>query len=158
MTAARKAEAVTREIRACFNRMAALGDRLHRDLGVTTAMRAVMETLAEHGEQTVPAIARTKSVTRQHIQVLLNRLVAAKLAATRPNPADKRSPLAGLTDAGRTLFARMREREKAVFADLTRALGDADLDATLAALAALRTFLDRALEKGEADVRTDRTR
>jgi len=154
MTAAKKAEAVTREVRACFNRMAALGDRLHRDLGVTTAMRAVMETLDENGAQTVPAIARAKRVTRQHIQVLLNRLVAAELATTRPNPADRRSPLAELTEAGRTLFARMREREKAVLADLTRALAGRDLDAALAALAALRTFLDDALRKGEPDDRT----
>jgi DNA-binding MarR family transcriptional regulator len=151
MTSAEQAEAVTREIRACFNRMAALGDRLHRDLGVTTAMRAVMETLYENGEQTVPAIARAKRVTRQHIQMLLNRLIAAKLAATRPNPADRRSPLADLTAAGRTLFARMHEREKAVFADLTRALAGRDLDAALAALAALRAFLDDALQKGEPD-------
>ncbi len=151
MTPVRKAEAVTREIRACFNRMTALGDRLHRDLGVTTAMRAVMETLYENSEQTVPAIARAKRVTRQHIQVLLNRLIAAKLATTRPNPADKRSPLADLTEPGHTLFARMREREKAVFADLTRALAGSDLDATLATLAALHAFLDRKLAQGGSD-------
>jgi hypothetical protein len=38
-----KAEAVTREVRACFNRPGALGDAPHRDLRMPAAMRAMME-------------------------------------------------------------------------------------------------------------------
>lgn len=148
---ARKAEALTREIRACFNRMKAFGDTLHGDLGITAAMRAVMESLHEGGEQTVPAIARAKSVTRQHIQVLFNALAEAGLAASRPNPADKRSPLIALTKRGAAAFARLHQREKAVLAELARALGGTDLDAALAALAALRRYLDGKLNQGESN-------
>lgn len=147
----RKAVAVTREVRACFNRLKALGDALHRDLGITAAMRAVMEAIDENGEQTVPRFARTKNVTRQHIQVLVNSLVEAGLAMTRPNPADKRSPLVALTREGKVAFARMRQREKTVFDELTRALASCDLEATHVTLAALHAYLDNKLEKGESD-------
>lgn len=145
------AEALTREVRACFNRLKAAADALHRGLGITAAMRAVIEALHEGGEQTVPAIARAKGVTRQHIQVLVNDLVAAGLVATRANPADGRSPLVALTGGGRTTFARMRAREKEVFADLARALGSCDLDAAVATLAAVRTHLDGHLKEREGD-------
>ena len=53
---------VIRHIRSGFNLLRALGDDLHRDIKITAAMRAVLETLAEVGEQTVPQIARSKSV------------------------------------------------------------------------------------------------
>ena len=150
-TKAKKAEAVTREIRACFNRLRALGDALHGDLGITAAMRAVMETLYETGEQTVPQIARGKSVSRQHIQVLTNSLIKAGLVTARPNPADKRSPLVTLTDTGQKTFATMRKREKTVLDDLAHALAACDLDATLVTLGDLHAYLDDQLEKGNFD-------
>ncbi|HEY5597467.1 MAG TPA: MarR family transcriptional regulator, partial [Kiloniellales bacterium] len=146
-----KAEAVTREVRACFNRLKALGDALHRDIGVTAAMRAVLETLYEAGEQTVPQIARSKSVSRQHIQVLVNSLIGAELVAVEPNPADRRSPLVAFTKEGRMTFKCMRQREKAAIADLARTLAPYDLDATLATLAGLHAWLDQNLAKGDID-------
>lgn len=142
MSDARKVEAVVREVRACFNRLKALADTLHQDIAVTAAMRAVMEALDDAGEQTVPQIARAKSVTRQHIQVLVNALAEAKLVATRANPDDRRSPLIALTARGKATFARMRQREQAVLADMAVALRGCDLDAARAALAALRACLD----------------
>lgn len=148
---ARKAEAVTRKVRACFNRLKALGDALHRDLRITAAMRAVMEALYEGGEQTVPQIARSKSVTRQHIQVLVNNLVEPGIVVTRANPDDMRSPLATLTKKGRAAFERMRQKEKIVLAELTRALARCDLDAAIATLDTLHAYLDRKLKKGESD-------
>jgi len=148
----RKAEALTREIRACFNRLRSFADALHGGLGITAAMRAVMESLHEGGEQTVPAIARAKSVTRQHIQVLVNALVESGFVASRPNPTDKRSPLIALTKRGAAAFARLRQREKAALAELARSLGGKDLDAALAALAALRGYLDGKLNQGESNV------
>jgi DNA-binding MarR family transcriptional regulator len=146
-----KAEAVTREIRACFNRLRALGDALHGDLGVTAAMRAVMEALHDGGEQTVSGIARAKSVSRQHIQVLTNGLIDVGLVKTRANPADKRSPLVALTAKGKRTFATMRRREKAVLDDLSHALGANDVEATMKTLKDLHAYLDNQLEKGTSD-------
>ena len=34
------------QVRTCFNRLKALAEELHEDLGVNPSMRAVMETLA----------------------------------------------------------------------------------------------------------------
>src|SRR5690348_8726939 len=70
----RKAEAITRRIRECCDHLDALEDVLRQDVGVTAAMRAVLEALHERGAQTVPQIARSKKVTRQHIQALADKL------------------------------------------------------------------------------------
>lgn len=150
-TETRQVVALTREVRACFNRLAALADTLHRDIRVTAAMRAVMEALFEGGEQTVPAVARAKSVTRQHIQVLVNDLVSEGLVVTRPNPDDRRSPLVALSRRGSALFKRMREREKVVLAQIARALKARDVGAAAATLEALRGWLDFKLRKGESN-------
>ena len=146
-----KAEALTREVRACFNRLKALGDRLHHDLRVTTAMRAVLETLHQGGDETVPRIARAKSVTRQHIQVIVNDLVEAGLVTTRANPTDQRSPLVAPTRAGRAVFERMRQREKAVLVELAQALPSTQIGSALATLEALHKFLDHKLHTGGTD-------
>jgi len=148
---AERVEAVTRRVRACFNRLKALGDDLHKDLGVTAAMRAVLEALHEGGDQTMPEIARAKRVTRQHIQALTARLTAAGLARLRDNPADKRSPFVVLTPAGRKTIQRMRKRETTVLAELAAALAGCDLEATLATLAALEARLDETLAPREPD-------
>lgn len=140
-----KVEALTREIRSCFNRLRALGDALHADLGITAATRAVMEALFESGKQTVPDIARAKSVSRQHIQVLFNALAEAGLAESTPNPSDRRSPLVSLTRRGESAFARMQQREKALLTDLASALDGKATEIALRALAALRADLDRRL-------------
>ena len=148
-TKGRKVEALTGEVRACFNRLKALGDLLHQDLRITAAMRAVLESIVAGGEQTVPQIARAKAVTRQHIQVIVNNLADLDLIAIDPNPADKRSPLVRLTDEGRAAFARMREREREVLSELGRALSRCDVDASIATLAALHRWLDRRLEDSQ---------
>jgi len=139
-------ETLTREIRACFHRLKALVDAQHRELDMTAAQRGVLESLREGGEQTVPQIARSKRVTRQHIQVLVNKLVESGLVETRANDRDRRSPRVALTDAGRAMFDRMRERERGVVAGLALALAACDLDATRTTLEAMHAYLDGRLE------------
>lgn len=143
----RKAEAIIRKIRECSNRLAALDDALRQDVGITAAMRAVMQSLDEGGVQTVPQIARSKGVTRQHIQVLADKLATSGLTSTRDNPGDRRSPLLVLTKQGEAILERMRQRESGIFTELSRALREGDLDATLTTLDALRTYLDKKLAR-----------
>jgi DNA-binding MarR family transcriptional regulator len=142
MTKVDKMTALTGAVRAVFNRLKALGDALHGDLEVTAAMRAVMETLADHGPMTVPQIARTKGVTRQHIQLLADALVAGGLAAVRENPAHRRSPLIALTEKGRRIFGRMRERESPIVEELATAFDARDLERASAVLVRLSALLD----------------
>jgi DNA-binding MarR family transcriptional regulator len=79
-----------------------------------------MESLTENEEQTVPHMARTKSVSRQHIQVNVDALVKAGLVSLRSNPGHKRSPFLGLTVKGRSTFASMRRREEAPLVQIAK--------------------------------------
>jgi DNA-binding MarR family transcriptional regulator len=116
-----------RAIRACFHLMGNVGDDLHRQFGITASMRAVMESLYEGGPQTVPQVARSKSVTRQHIQTLVDQLLEAGLAVGAPNPDHKRSPLIELTQLGHEAFEDMQRREQSLLTQLTAALPARDL-------------------------------
>ena len=146
-TSAQELDALIRVIRACFQTLKALGDALHEEVGVTTAMRAVMEHLFEIEPETVPQIAHTKTVSRQHIQQLVDALVAAELAELLENPVRKRSPRVSLTPKGKKVFKAMRRREQVVFHDLARAIGDRDVKASQETLSALYTAVKIRLEK-----------
>jgi DNA-binding MarR family transcriptional regulator len=118
----------------------AVGDALHADLGITTGMRGVMTSLADE-PRTVPELARERPVSRQHIQTLVNDLLAAGLVATSPNPQHRRSPLVGLTDEGRRRLRQMREREAELLARTAPQVPPAEV----AAAARLFDLLERDL-------------
>lgn len=147
MTKAEKMTALIAAVRAVFNRLKALGDDLHGDMEVTTAMRAVMETLAAQGAMTVPQIARLKGVTRQHIQLLADALAEAGLAVVKENPAHRRSSLIALTEKGKRTFAKMRAREVPVVANIATEFDAQDLDRATASLTRLAARLDERLKQ-----------
>ena len=90
-------------------------------------MRAVMESLASGGPRTVPEIARSKRVSRQHIQTIVNSLQAAGLVGAGDNPAHRRSPHFLLTAEGRALFATIEAREREPLRRISRSLPDGTL-------------------------------
>jgi DNA-binding MarR family transcriptional regulator len=120
--------AVIVEVRRLFHRLAADTDRLHADLRITAAERAVLEALADGGRSTVPDLARRKGVTRQHVQALANQLARAGLVEPLPNPAHRRSPLLELTAAGRRAFGAMRAREDRLLAAVAGRIAAPPLD------------------------------
>lgn len=130
-------EKITREVRHLFQVLKALADGLHKDTGVNASTRAVMEALAE-GPRTVPDIARGKSVTRQHIQLLVDELAASELVELRPNPAHQRSPLVALTRRGEALFLAGRKREAPLLDRLAAGLDPRKAAVTVQTLSALR--------------------
>jgi DNA-binding MarR family transcriptional regulator len=146
MTKAEKMVALTQAVRSVFNRLKALGDELHGDLEITTAMRAVMETLSEAGPMTVPQIARLKGVTRQHIQLLTDALVEAALVAVKENPAHRRSSLIGLTEKGRRAFAKMQARELPIVEQIAGAFDERDLERATVVLTRLAASIDERLK------------
>lgn len=103
------------------------------------AQRAVLEFLDRGGMQTVPEIARQRSVSRQHIQVSVNALLTAGWVEDLPNPAHRRSALIAITAAGRE---RLRAAQ-AIETQIATAIGE-HFDAT--ALIATAHMLDE-LEK-----------
>jgi DNA-binding MarR family transcriptional regulator len=142
---------VIREIRASFHRLKAFADVMHADLGITASMRAVLETVAERGAQPVPEIARTKGVSRQHIQVNVDALCDKGLAELRENPVHKRSSLVALTRNGRVAFDKMRQREKLALEQLADGLSTEDLESGLRVLRTLRERLDQTTPGGFED-------
>jgi DNA-binding MarR family transcriptional regulator len=94
----------------------------------------VLEHLDARGPATVPDMARAKTVTRQHIQQLVDGGLAAGLIEARVNPAHRRSPLIALTPRGAATFAEIRKRERTALAALADELG-ADFTGRDAAIA-----------------------
>ena len=128
---AKKLYAVILDIRLCFNLLRAWVDEMHKNLGVNASMRAVMESLAGGSEKTVPEIARSRSVSRQHIQVIVNGLTRAGLIKARDNPDDKRTFLVSLTDHGRTVFGEIQKREAVELQRLSKIFSGNELKVTL---------------------------
>src|SRR3954471_13638288 len=104
-------ERLAGETRRLFYQLRAAAEALHDDDRVTAAHRGVLESLYRLGPQTVPAMARARPVSRQHIQTLVNRLAALGLVEAQENPASRRSPLIGLTATGRRRIEGMLRRE-----------------------------------------------
>ena len=134
-------ERLAREVRRLFHQLRASAERLHGDVLMTAAHRAILESLYRDGPQTVPALARARPVSRQHVQVLANRLLETKLVEATANPANKRSPFLALTDAGRKLFESMRRREHRALAVGKLPISERELLAAAKTLRELRQFL-----------------
>src|SRR5215203_1468558 len=109
-------ERLAREVRLAFHELRAAAEALQHDPeGLTAGHRGVLESLTRDGPRTVPALARARPVSRQHIQVLVNRLLELGLVETRQNPAHERSSLVALTPAGARRFEAMHRRERQAF-------------------------------------------
>ena len=106
------------EVRLVFHTLVQSAETLHRGEDVSMGQRAVLEFLDKNGPHSVPAIARARRVTRQHIQVLVNQLLEGGWACVTPNEAHKRSPLVELTPPGARKIGAMRRREARHYAEL----------------------------------------
>ena len=142
------AEKLTAEVRHLFQVLKTLADAVHRDAGLNASTRAVVEALA-NGPRTVPEIARSKSVTRQHIQSLVDELAKAELVELRPNPAHLRSPLVALTRRGEAVYAGVRKREAPLLDRLALGLDPRKTAVTVQTLASLRRRAEELLEQQE---------
>jgi DNA-binding MarR family transcriptional regulator len=131
---------ITWLIRRLFRSMAAAADEYLEDSGISAADRAVMEFLYPKRKLSVPEIARQYQVSRQHIQVTVNRLVDQGLLRSVENPRHKRSRLIRLSDAGRECFKEIRRNEHELIEATFAGISDADLGATRRTL---RTLHDK---------------
>jgi DNA-binding MarR family transcriptional regulator len=68
----------------------------------------VLRTLVKDGPQTVPELARTRPVSRQHCQMIVKGLVEQGLAEFVDNPRHKKSKLVRATRRGRSRFDAMK--------------------------------------------------
>lgn len=129
------------EIRGAFNDLKAFSDAANADLAITAAMRAVMEYVDQNGPEAVPAIAKAKNVSRQHIQQLADAVVAAGFGEWRANPRHKRSQLFALTREGKRRFAEIRKREAGALARIASKLEAERVSEAAETISALRAKL-----------------
>lgn len=132
-----------RALRRLFHALAGAADRSHAELGITASMCAVMETLHGRGPCRVPQVAREKGVSRQHIQTVVNALIAAGLVECLDNPDHLRSPMLRLSAAGSRAFEAIRRREARLLTDLAKQIPGSDLEVTLNTLSAMEMGLNR---------------
>jgi DNA-binding MarR family transcriptional regulator len=69
-----------------------------------------LRTLIKEGPMTVPEMARTRPISRQHCQTMCNALEAQGLVEFVDNPKHKRSKLVRPTKKGRARFESMRKQ------------------------------------------------
>jgi DNA-binding MarR family transcriptional regulator len=117
-------------IRRLFRAMGDTADRYLKDDELTAANRAVMEFLYPEEKLSVPTIANKYRVSRQHVQVTANQLLAKGLIRAVANPDHKRSPLLRLSKLGRDTFAEIRHNESAVIEKLFADLQQDDIEVT----------------------------
>ena len=133
-------------VRRLFRAMAQRADSELDDLGISAADRAVMEFLFPDSALTVPEIAARYQVSRQHVQVTVNRLLDARYLVTRENPRHKRSPLIALSKSGERLFREIRAREAKLVRDAFAGTSSKDRGVTRDTLG---TLLSRFQEQGQ---------
>jgi DNA-binding MarR family transcriptional regulator len=129
------------KVRRVFQQLRRVSDTILEDLGINASQRAVLELLCGEEQLSVPQIARQLSVTRQHVQVLVNELQAKSLVESVENPAHKRSPLIGTTEAGRGLFAAIAAREQSLLDALQSSFSSQDIAISLSTLKTLEECL-----------------
>ena len=95
-----------------FRELRSATQTIHGDAEATAGRRGLLSELLTDGPATVPALAGRRHVSRQHIQVLVNRLVEEGLVSLEPNPRHKRSRLVTITALGRKTASDMLAKEK----------------------------------------------
>ena len=129
------------QVRLLWHVMVQTAERLHEGELVTLGMRAVLEFLARNGPTAVPEIARSRQVTRQHIQALVNHLLELRLVSLDDNPAHRRSALVRLTPVGQKVIDRMKRRERQLLDRLELDATPDDLRRAAATVSATRKAL-----------------
>jgi DNA-binding MarR family transcriptional regulator len=131
-------------VRRLFRSMAQMAETYLDELGISAADRAAMEFLYPGNELSVPEIAARYNVSRQHIQVTVNRLSQLGLVVEKPNPRHKRSKLMLLSPAGRRLFEKIAEKDRVAIERLFRGIDARQCKQVNATLQALLDNIDEA--------------
>jgi DNA-binding MarR family transcriptional regulator len=139
--------ALLNEVRLLSQALRQWSDTLHAELGMTAAMRGVLELILLGGRATVPEMARTRDVSRQHIQQQVDALLERSWVERQDNPAHKRSSMIALTNRGHALIQNVRADELNALSRMQVGVSDnATLEVTQV-LSAWRAALQRDAER-----------
>lgn len=130
--------AVVDEVIGLFHRLRYVAEEIYGEGGRSTARRGILRGLARYGAQTVPQLARARSVTRQDVQPVVDALRREGLVAFEVNPAHSRSCLVSITEAGTALVRELDAVDARVLRAVGAGLSGRDLSVTARTLAELR--------------------
>jgi DNA-binding MarR family transcriptional regulator len=130
--------AVVDETIALYLRMKWVSDQIYDDEGRGAARRGILRGIVRYGPQTVPAMARARGVSRQHVQEVIDAMLEDGLVERTPNPRHRRSLLVSATPRGEALVRRMDETDDRVLAGACGPLSTRDLEITARTLRAMR--------------------
>ncbi|SOC20613.1 DNA-binding MarR family transcriptional regulator [Rhodobacter sp. JA431] len=116
---------------------------------LTVRMRAVLEILYKHGEQTVPELAARLEIQRQYVQVMCNEALASGFIEQRTNPRHKRSPIMALTDHGSILIQEIIANEMKIMKEMGENLSNEDIATALKVVLAVSDNLKKRARKKE---------
>lgn len=136
------------ETRLLFHTLKQWAETLLQGLELTVAMRGVLELILLEGPTTVPAMARARMVSRQHIQQQVDALLDRGLVERLDNPAHKRSSIIALSDKGRALIQTLRAEELNALAGIQTGVSDHAMHEAAMVLSACRMALRRDIERG----------
>lgn len=129
-------------LREAFFALRGLSTRLLVELECSPAERGVIAELGKHGPRPVPAMARTRAISRQAMQKAVDAMIERGWLRTEPNPEHARSQLIVLTPAGEKLWALIKKRESAALTARELPVSATELTRTTAVLAKLKPFFE----------------
>lgn len=141
---------------ALYLRLSAVSGSIYRRGDLSGPRRTLLLIMARTGPQTVAALGRIRSQSRQRIQLLVDALTGEGLLARVDNPAHKRSPLVVLTPRGHAAVRDIVEREGALRSRLRLTIPPAQLARAAEVLREIRTALERQMDALIRDMRTRR--
>ena len=122
------------------------GDRLTRDLGISSARWQVMGTLA-NGALTVSQAARNMGLQRQSVQRLVNEMCTQDIVCFDDNPQHKRAKLVRLTAKGARLYEQISKLQIPWANALTQGIEERQVQTAIALLSELESRLQSQVEK-----------
>jgi DNA-binding MarR family transcriptional regulator len=140
---------------ALFYRLRVVAEQIHRQGETSGPKRGLLKSLDRFGPQTVPQLARSRPVSRQYIQTIVNQLIEGGHVRFSENPAHKRSPLIELTDRGKELLDAMAGREEMLLSRLKINIPPKELEITTFSLRKMKLIFesaewDRLIQKDES--------
>lgn len=138
----RALDAVIDETVALFHRLRAVAEQIHRQGKTSGGKRNLLRLLNLYGPQTVPQLAQARTVSRQHIQKIVNQLAADGDVELVDNPSHRRSRLVRLTEQGRDYLDAMHRREMRLLAGIEINISSDELLAAAAVLRHVRELFE----------------
>ncbi|MFN0085692.1 MAG: MarR family winged helix-turn-helix transcriptional regulator [Blastocatellia bacterium] len=125
-----------------YRRLNILAEQVHNQGEMSGGLRGILRGLNREGPRTVPQLARSRNVSRQHIQMLINRLEEAGYVELVDNPAHKRSPLARLTARGKTAVESMNRHEERLLSRANTGASEKRMAEAAETLRTIRQFFE----------------